>query len=248
MSRHRSAPARPRIRVRHGFGDRGDRELHAGTRVHPRHADRARLRRDRALETRHHLRRVRLRAIVVQRDVPDPTARALSGKPDRLVLRVVIVLGRQDLLIGSDPKAVVRHRECLGRVRRQAQLVRRSPDVPRDRALQHGERVAFRVVERGAFDPQRVRVDQLPIALDHLSDRLRLRDEQERREMDEVLRQGEERSHRPPVDVTVRQRDRFRVWRRRVRVAGSGVAATGNAPGGTGHERSDQLSPIERRH
>jgi hypothetical protein len=84
----------------------------------------------------------------------------------------VIVLGRDDLLVAPDAQAVVRHRQRLRRVGRQAELLRLATDVFRERTLGRGERMAFGVIERGLFYPQRVGIDLLPVELDRVRHRL----------------------------------------------------------------------------
>ena len=71
---------------RHGFGHRRNRSFHSRRRMHPGHTDCPSLRRDRALQPRDHLGRTRLRAVVVQRHIPDATPRSLGRKANRLVL------------------------------------------------------------------------------------------------------------------------------------------------------------------
>ena len=45
--------------------------------------------------------------LLVKRDLADPRPGSLRGQADRLVGHIVVLLGREDLLIGRKPQAVV---------------------------------------------------------------------------------------------------------------------------------------------
>jgi hypothetical protein len=71
---------------------------------------------------------------------------------------VVIVLSRQNLLIGPDPEAVVPWRRGRG-VRRDADVLRCAADVIGQRFLDGRKRMPFAIHERSVFDPAGLGVD-----------------------------------------------------------------------------------------
>ena len=212
--------------------------------MHPRHAHRARLRLDCARDAGDDSVSRRVRRGVVERHIPHARAGPRRRVPNRLVVRVVIVLGGEDVLIGADAEAVIRHRQCAGRIRREADFLRHAADVVGERALHRDDRPALGIGERGALDPGGIGVNLLPEVFDCLGDRLRMRHEKEAGQMDPVGREREQRTHGVPVHVAIRLADRHRRDRRGAKAARRGIAATGGRPRQPGTNRSHRHEPL----
>ena len=117
------------------------------------------------------------------------------------MVRIVIVLGGEDLLIAADAEPLVRERQRAGRIGRQADLERLPPDVLGERALDRDERPALGVGQQRELDPDGVGVELPPEPLDRLRHGLRMGHEQEARQVDPVGRQRKQRAYGCPIHV-----------------------------------------------
>ena len=163
---------------------------------------------------------------------------------------VVVVLRRHDLLIRADPQGLIRHRERARRVRRQAYLFRQAAHVVGEGFLDVRERPLLRVgLERNGVDVRGVLVELPAKVLDGRGDRRRVRHEEERGEVQPVLREGKQAAHGAPVDGAVRPAQRRRGMGRLRHGSGSlrhGEEGTRRgAPGETGGQRCEQAAAIE---
>jgi hypothetical protein len=103
---------------RDGVGHCADRKLHPRRGVHPRGSDDAGLRRELALEVADDLLDARARRLCVERDLTHLHAVSGRAQSQRLVRRVVIVLGRHHLFAWPHAKTGVHeteaHRRAVG--------------------------------------------------------------------------------------------------------------------------------------
>ncbi|MDF2771966.1 MAG: hypothetical protein K0S86_1460 [Geminicoccaceae bacterium] len=85
--------------------------------MYPRHADRPCGGAYRTHHSLDDLGRIGGGPVVVERDIPDTRSGPLCRIPDGFVVRVVIVLGGDDLLVRANAEPVIRHRQRRCRIR-----------------------------------------------------------------------------------------------------------------------------------
>jgi hypothetical protein len=163
-------------------------------------------------------------------------------------MRVVFVLGRQDLLVGPDAETVIHERQARGGVRGETDLLRCATDVAGQRRFDLHERLAFRLRKSGGFEPHGIRVDLPAKELNRLRHGLRMRDQQKAGEMCEIGRERKEPAHRLPVDGAIRMPDR----RRAAGGCGLGLSGIGRSTasrrtdGDAASQRTKKLTPVQR--
>jgi hypothetical protein len=187
------------IGARDHLGDLHDRKLDACRRLDPGDTYGARRRCDRPADALDDLVRARRGGRIEQCDVAHAAPRACRGISDRLMVGIVVMLGRDDLLIAPDPQAVIHHRQRGGRVGGQRDLGGTATGVVGQRPLDCDERTALAVGECRRLDPHRIAVELRAEMTDGLGDRLRMRHEQETGEVRPIGREREELAHRNPV-------------------------------------------------
>jgi len=173
----------PAIRLLDHLSEGRNRQAHARARMHPGEPDHACRRLQGRAQAIDHLCGVRLAGTIVKRDAPRGGALPLGGEADRLVMRIVIVRGGEDLVARLKPQSVIDERQSRGRVAGERDLVALSAEVPGE-ILANLQLEVVLVREHAVVDGQvRIRIERLTIVFDRVSHRLWMRGDEEAREM-----------------------------------------------------------------
>lgn len=148
----------------------------------------------------------------------------------------MIVLRGEHFLVFANAQAVIGHREGSGRVRGQANLVRRLTAT--NGRPSESENAACSI-------PTGVGVEFSAEMLDGSGYRLRVRHEQETRQVNPVGRQREQIAHRLPIDIAIGLPDGFRPGLCSSRIGLDAVATTRGAPCEASSQRGESLTTTE---
>ena len=179
-------------------GHLGDRQLETGRRVDPGQPDRTGGGRDRAPQANHHSFGAGLGGAVMERHLAHRRTLLGGRQRDRLVMGIVVMLGRQDLVPRVQAESVVDQRQARGRIRHPRQLGRGGSGVGGEPVFDPPPVVAEE--EQSLLDAQRVGIDSAAPAVDGFPHRPRMGRQEEARHRNQVRVEVEKAPHGAPID------------------------------------------------